>query len=349
MRRLAPWVVVWLVMTGPVGRPAAAQAPVIGDIDLYGLRKIAPERILSALKIHAGDRLPPSKGDMEDRLGEISGVVLARVEVVCCEGPRTTLFIGIEERGAPHAAFRSEPAAHAALPPELIGVYGQFLAAVGRAAARGNSNEDLSAGHSLMDDPEAWAFQQRFLELAPPRLNILRDVLRNSSEPDQRAVAAALIGYGPKKAALVDDLQYAIQDPDEAVRANAMRSLTAVAVLASKQPNLDLKISPTWLVELLHSIVLSDRVESVKALLAITEGSGAAAALDLVRERALAPVMEMARWKTPRYALPPFLLAGRLAGLSYVDTLQRWADGDRETVLARALATGRKKPGGALQ
>ena len=57
----------------------------------------------------------------------------------------------------------------------------------------------------------------------------------------------------------------------------------------------------------------------------------------------------MARWKTPSDALPPFLLAGRIAGLDYVDTLQQWATGDHEAVLSKALATARKKPGGTLQ
>lgn len=331
--------------------PARAQAPLIGDINFYGLRKVSQERILSALKLHPGDRLPGSKGDMEDRVADISGVVLSRVEVICCEGSQVTLFIGIEERGGPHAAFRSDPAGNAVLPQDLVEAYGGFLAAVEHAAAQGHSTEDLSAGHSLMDDPEAWAFQKRFLGVVPAHLKLLREVLRNGSEAGQRAIAAALIGYAPHKADVIDDLQYALQDPDASVRANALRSLTAIAVLASKQPALGLRIAPTWFVELLNSIVLSDRLESVKALLALTDGPapGAAAAIGLIRERALAAVVEMARWKTPGDALPAFLLVGRIAGEAYVDTLQQWATGNHETLLSRALATARKKPGGTLQ
>jgi hypothetical protein len=142
------------------GAAARAQAPLVGDINFYGLRKVSRERILSALKLHPGDRLPASKGDMEDRLAEISGVVLSSVETVCCDGPSVTLFIGIEERGAPHASFRSDPGGDAVLPPELVETYGGFLAALESAAARGRTGEDLSAGHSLMDDPQAWAFQK---------------------------------------------------------------------------------------------------------------------------------------------------------------------------------------------
>ncbi len=344
---------------------AWAQAPVVGDINFYGAQKLSPERILNTLKLHPGDRLPGSKADLEDRLSKISGVVDSRVEAVCCDGPRVTLFIGIEERGAPHPAFRSAPAGNAVLPPEMVDAYDGFLAAVASAAAGGHSGEDLSSGHSLMDDPRAWAYQQRFLQMAPANLNLLHEVLRDGSEASQRATAAALIGYAPDKAAIIDDLQYALQDPDAAVRANALRSLTAVAVLASKDPALGLRIEPTWLVELLHSIVLSDRVESLQALLALTNGTAGheraaqhgqaagetneRAALDLIRERALPSVIQMARWKTPGDALPAFLLAGRLAGMDYVDTLQQWATGNHDAVLAKVLSTGRKKAGGTLQ
>ena len=332
-----------------------AQAPLVGDINLYGLYKVTPEKILHALKLHSGDPLPGSRGDMEERIEDVSGVVLARVEAVCCDGPRTILFIGIEERGAPHAAFRSDPAGDVMLPAFLVDTYHAFLGAVESAAAEGVSGEDLRAGHSMMDDSKAWAFQQRFLEVVPGNLKILREVLHNGSEPGQRAIAAALIGYAPEKADVINDLQYALQDPDESVRANALRSLTAIAVLASKQPALGLRISPTWMVELLNSVVLSDRVESVKALLALTEGSDprkypeSQPALDLIRGRALHSVVEMARWKSPQYALPPFLLASRLAGIPYVDALQQWATGDHEAVLDKALGNARKKSGGTLQ
>jgi hypothetical protein len=332
---------------------ARAQVPLVGDINLYGLRKVSQERILRALKVQPGERLPPSRGDMEDRVADISGVVLSRVEAVCCDGPRVTLFIGIEERGAPHATFRSEPTGEAVLPAEFVEAYAGFLAAVEKAAAAGRTGEDLSAGHSLMDDPQAWAFQKHFLEIAPANLKALDEVLRNASDPGQRAIAAALIGYAPNKADAIDGLQYALQDPDEAVRANALRSVTAIAVLASRQPALGLRIAPTWLVEALNSIVLSDRMEAVKALLALTDeacpGTAAHAALELVRERALPAVVEMARWKTPGDALPPFLLAGRLAGMAYLDILQEWATGNREAVLSKALGSGRRKAGGTLQ
>jgi hypothetical protein len=315
---------------------AGAQAPRVGDINFYGLRKIAAERILSALELKSGDPLPASKGDLEDRIAKLPGVAMARVEAVCCEGPDVTLFLGIEEKGTLLPALRTPPAGSATLPPELTGAYRQFLTAVERAAARGNAGEDLTAGHSMMADPEARAAQEAFASFAADHLDLLRDVLRNAAEPDQRATAAAVIGYAPKKREIVNDLQDAVQDPDEAVRANAMRSLKAIAVLAAKEPALGIRVSPTWFVELLHSIVLGDRVQSAEALVTLTDRREGTA-LDQIRASALPALAEMARWKTLRYALPPFLLLGRVAGVADAELHQRWEKGERETVIRKAL------------
>ena len=65
-----------------------------------------------------------------------------------------------------------------------------------------------------------------------------------------------MIAYAPHKPDVVNDLQYALQDPDEAVRANAVRALNGFAVLAAKQPARGIRVSATWFVEMLNSIVL---------------------------------------------------------------------------------------------
>jgi hypothetical protein len=316
---------------------AMAQVPHIGDIDIYGLHKVPAEKVLAALGAHSGDPLPSSKGDVEDRLERVSGVVLGRLEAVCCDGPNAVLFVGIEERGAQHPSFHSSPGGDATLPQELIDTYQNFLVAADKAAAHGNTAEDLSEGHPLLDDPGARAFEERFRAFAAEHFDWLRNVLRNADADDQRAIAAAVICYAPDKQQVAGELQYALQDPDESVRANAARGLTAIAVYASKNPGKDVRLAPTWLVELLNSIVLRDRLEATKTLVTLTDSPNPTA-LSLIRERGLSSLVEMSRWKTLRYALPPFLLVGRIAGLSDAQIQQEWAKGDREAVISKALA-----------
>jgi hypothetical protein len=221
--------------------------------------------------------------------------------------------------------------------------YSSYLAAVAKAAAAGRTAEDLSAGHSVMDDPETRAFLPRFTAFAAEQLDWLKDVLRNGSEPEQRAVAAAVIGYAADKAKVVDDLQYALQDPDDAVRANALRSLSAIAVLASRRPELGIRVSATWIVELLNSIVLNDRLEAARSLVTLTDAPNPSV-LALIRERGLVPLAEMARWKTLRYALPPFLVLCRAAGIREDQIRQAWEKGDREAAITKALASAASAP-----
>jgi hypothetical protein len=317
---------------------AAAQTPRIGTINFYGLRRQTEDKLLKAAGIEPGQPLPGSKGDLEDKLEAVPGIVAAQVEAVCCEGSDAILFIGIEERGAPHFDTHPAPAGEAVLPEDLVGDYRAYLLAVQRAAQRGTGAEDYSTGEPQIADPAAVEFEMRFRHFAADSVALLRDVLRNTGDPEQRAVAASLIVYAPKKSDILNDLQYALQDADPSVRANAVRSLKAIAVLAQKRPELGLKVSPTWFVEMLNSIVLSDRQQATDALVILTDNGNNSTALDLLRERALNNLIEMARWKTLRYALPSFLLVGRIAGVSDADLQKQWQNGDRETAIKLAAA-----------
>ncbi len=323
----------------------SAQAPHVDDIEFYGLHKLPEQKLLHALRLKPGDPLPPSKGGLEDDLEQIPGVVLAHLEAVCCDQGKTTLFIGIEEKGAPHLAFRSAPAGAAVLPDDVTGNYHKFLNAVRDAGHRGSTAEDLTNGHSLMADPDAREFQFGFADFATLHVPLLRDVLRDSDDAEQRAIAAIVIGYAPTKKDVLNDLVYALQDPDEAVRANALRSLNAFAVLARLQPQAGLRVPATWFVEMLNSIVLSDRTRAADALVTLTD-QDAAAALDQIRDRALDSVVEMAQWRNLRYALPAFLLVGRLAGMNEQEIQKAWTSGDRQPAIGLALGTrAKKKPG----
>jgi hypothetical protein len=321
-----------------------AQAPRVGEIEFYGFRKVPVEKARKVLGVQPGDPLPPSKGNVEERLEEVSGIVEARLEAVCCEDGKAVLFVGVLERGAQHAAFRSPPAGDAVLPQAIVDLHGKFVQAVETAARRGSTAEDLTEGHSLMADPAARDIQKEFVPFAADNLEVLKSVISNGPEPEQRAIATAVIAYAPDKKAVIPDLQIAMQDPDESVRANAMRALTAIAVLGVRQPGLAIRIEPTWFVEMLNSIALSDRTRAAAALVNLTE-QNAAGVLDQVRDRALDAVLEMARWKTLAYALPAFILAGRVAGMADGQIQDAWKKGDREAVLekARAAAAPRRR------
>jgi len=304
-------------------------------MDFYGLHKVPENKVRQVLGAREGDPLPRSKGDTEEKLDTISGVVESHLEAVCCQGGKTILYVGIEERGAPHFELREPPDGEEVLPEEITSTYRRFLEAFNSAVRRGSTKEDLTAGHSRMADPSARAIQDMFPVLAKDHLRELRNVLRNSGDEDQRTTAVYVIAYAPKKAEVLDDLQYALKDPDAGVRHNAVQALLAFAVLARLHPEPDLRVEPTWFIEMLNSLSWSDRNRALLALQVLTD-NGDPAVLEQLRTRAMPSLVEMARWKTLEHALPAYILVGRVAGLSEAQIQAAWSRGDRESVIGAA-------------
>jgi hypothetical protein len=320
---------------------ARAQTPSVGVIDFYGLRKATEAQVRSALQLREGDPLPKSKGDVEESLESVRNVVRARLEAVCCQEGKAILYVGVEERGAPHFDYNPAPSGDVRVPEEVHLVYAQFLGAVNRAARSSETTESLSEGHSLLSDPVSREYQLRFVPLADKHFAMLKDALRNSSEAEHRAMAAYVLGYTRNKRAVVADLQAALRDPDDTVRNNAMRALGAIAVLAALQrPGIDpedrITVQPTWFVEMLDSLIWTDRQTALNVLVTLTERRDASVVSHL-RERSLPSLVEMARWKHLAHALPAFILVGRIGGLPENAIETAWSGGRREEVIKQVL------------
>ncbi|MBV9767848.1 MAG: hypothetical protein JOZ48_23610 [Acidobacteriaceae bacterium] len=313
--------------------------PRVGVVEIYGARKVSIEKIKSAVGVKQGDSLP-SREDVEDRIDKISGILASRVEAECCDQRNMILYVGVQEKDAAHFEFHPAPTGELALPAELAGNYHTFLDEVAASIRAHNADEDLTNGYSLMADPNCRKIQETFIGFADRDLSLIDRVLRESADSEQRAIAAYVLQYGPRgprtSKTIVDALQYALQDQEDTVRENAMRALQAVAVGARLHPEQEIRIELTWFVELMNSVVWSDRHGASLALVNLTE-SRDPETLALIRDRALSSVIEMARWHDLEHALPPFLLAGRLAGLDENSIRQAWLAGDREAVLKQAL------------
>lgn len=325
----------------PVAASPAPTAPTIGIIDYYGLNKVTRDRIQKALGFKEGDLFPASKANVEERLDEIPGVVESHLEAVCCDEGKIVLYVGIEERGAVHFDLREAPEGEVTLAPEITALYRRYFDAFEEAVRRGSTAEDLTHGHSLMADPLVREIQLQFPAIAEAHLGELRNVLRNSADDEQRAIAAFLIGYAPKKDQVAEDLQFALRDADPGVRANAARAIVALAVYARLNADSGIKLEPTWFIEMLNSLSWSDRERALNALQILTDNRDAPM-LGQLRNRALPALVEMSRWKTLQHALPAFVLTGRIAGLSEQQIQDAWTRGDRESVIAAAMGNGKK-------
>ncbi len=332
----------WMIIA--LAAALAAGQPRIGVVEVFGARRVPAERIRRELGVKPGDPLPKSKGEAEERLEEIDGVVRAHLEAWCCEQGRAVLYVGIEERGGPHFELRPEPSDDSlALPEEVVSAYEDFAAALARATAEGDLGEDLSRGHSLMQNVACRVAQQRLEALAELHEKLLLRAAVEAADPDTRAVAAYVAGYARNKAAAAEALQMALRDPEPAVRRNAARAMKGIAYLALTKGG-PMRVQPTWFVEMLNSVVLSDRLEAAQVLSMYLERGDEAAAAQ-IRERALASLLEMARWQHLAHALPAYWLLGMLGGVPQEEMEKAWAAGERERMVARIekqLRTGRK-------
>ena len=204
-------------------------------------------------------------------------------------------------------------------------------------AAAGKTGEDLTKGYPLSLDLPTRATQQRFLGLAEANLNLLRDVLRDSADDYHRAIAAYLLPYSSKRSDVVEDLRQALTDADADTRAHAVRGLTALAMLSKADPASRVRVPATNFVEMLQSLIWTDRMEAVRALELLTLERDATL-LSSLRGAALNSLIEMARWQTEAHAYPAFQLVGRVAGLGDAEIRDAWRRAGRETVIGQALA-----------
>jgi len=321
---------------------AAAQAPPepigiprIGLIEFYGLRQVTPQLVRQALSLSEGSVLPASKGDAEDRLADIKQVMAARMEAICCENGAIILYVGIEERGQPRYEVRPAPGGAEELPPAVRTAYQSYQAAIHAAELHGPVDEDLTQGQPLSRNPAIRAVQATLPALVAEHLQELRDVLRDSGDEYQRAVAADLLPYALAKAEIVDSLREALTDNDPLVRSNAVHGLTALALLERSDAGSRVRVSPTWFIDMLQSVTWTDRTKAAWALEILTQDRDIFT-LSRLRGPAVPSLLEMAAWKTKAHARPAFFLLGRAAGLEESAIESAWTSGNRQIVLAAA-------------
>jgi hypothetical protein len=320
------------------------QTPPIGVIDFYGLRTISEEEVSQAFDVKKGDTFPASRSDwgsresaIVERLEGIPGVVKAWLQPICCMEGKTILFVGIEEKDAPHFEYRIPPDSAIALSQEIIETYRNWENALGEAIRKGDAVVDPSQGHALSANAETRAFEERFIVYAEKDLEPLRQVLRHSANAEQRAMATQVIAYAQDKRTIVDDLLYATRDSDSTVRNNAMYALAIIVEFAQDKPELDISISPTPFIEMLNSIMWTDRNKATMLLNTLTVNRDAAL-LQQIREQAFPSLVEMARWKSMGHANGPFRLLGRVAGLSEQEINNAMGRGGKmDTVIAQIV------------
>lgn len=330
----------WPLLLFALAQVGGASPDTVHAVDVYGIRTVSEASLRAAIALRAGEPVPPSGDSIRARVRALPGVAEAHVSMVCCsETGRTLLYVGIREVGTPPIGFRAGPSGTARLPGDILAAGDRFESALISAVRRGATGEDDSQGYSLAQDSALRSVQEGFLQIAARRSDTLTSVLRNAADATHRALAAQILAYGASRQTVARELLYAAEDPSDAVRNNATRALAVLADWVSRNPHAGVAIPPDLFLDLVNSVSWTDRNKGVMVLMPLTAARDAALLAQL-RARALPSLVEMARWTNPGHALGPFLMVARIAGLSDGDAFQAWQAGDREAVIARAIASG---------
>ncbi|MBN9660411.1 MAG: hypothetical protein J0H49_19635 [Acidobacteria bacterium] len=303
----------WLVAAALLCLAAQAQPTRvrIGAIEFFGASGHDLASLRTALPVHEGSEV--NAQEMNELLGRIRTVAKATdVALVCCDrrSPEEswTIFIGWPDgpgdgfrlSAAPHARLRL-PAGGLALAESSWAVWQEAQAAGMSDTVKPSSDLDiklreteLSIRHYTMRHGEQ-----------------LRRILRNSGDPQHRAIAAHFLSYGRRSRVLVHALVAACHDPDEGVRDNATRSLM---VLLRTDMRVTAWVPASELVAMLHSGHWSDRQRAAILLLNLSEEQNPKL-LSEIRGRAWPMLLEMARWRGADQAGPARQLLGRAGGV----------------------------------
>lgn len=315
-----------------------AQSDTIGIIDFYGASKFNIAELEKKITIKEGDPLDKiNKEQIVKDLQTIPGVQQVELITVCCEDHgRSILFIGVSDIKKGINLYHKDPMSPISLPKEIIDTTERFYELMIEGIMKGESGEDRSAGHSLMNYTPARAIQEKFIVYAEKYLSLLKNVLKNSSHNEQRAIAAQILSYAKDKNSVIDDLLYAVNDNSEEVRNNATRALALIASYSENNPSLKIKKIPVEpFTKMMNSIIWTDRNKGSAVLLSLTEKRDTLI-LNKIKKQALVSIIDMAKWKNPGHAFMGYLLLGRIAGYTDVE-INREFENNKESFLEQML------------
>lgn len=314
---------------------AAQRDQAIGLVDFYGYGDIPRAQLMTALALKPGDAVPAEPAAAEARLRTLPGVRQAVLERVCCDDQgNSMIFGGLVRTGSPVVTFFPRPTGSVRVSDSLRAIADSFVQRMFDGIRSGEAGDSVAEGHSLMSYGPAREWQRAIQRYAVAHEGELRRVLRGSSSDADRAIAAEALGYAADKKSVIPDLVAAARDPYGDTRNNAVRALYAIGILAQRHPELKIVVPVEEILPLLYSPVWTDRNKTSLALFSLSQTRDPAL-LELLKAKALEPLLEIARWQSSGHAFPAFFIVARIAGVSDEEAFQAFQAGERERILAR--------------
>ena len=307
----------------------------IGDIEFFGINRLDIGSIRASMSSVKDREVSPAevnqvKATVRDAVRKVTGHSPTDVALVCCDARgMATIYVGLSA-GA-EFRYKRSPSGTVQLPDQALRLY----AATTRLdveALQKNAVEDRSQGYALSLYPLLRAKQLALREYALKHETLLHRVALQSADSNQRAIAADILGYARRSRTQISTLVSASRDPSEEVRNNAVRAL---GLLAQASAAIAKGIPANDFIDMLNSGTWTDRNKGSRLMVFLTAKRDPRL-LNQLRVRALASLIEMARWRDRLHADDARMILGRVAGLPEDQMMKLVADGEVEQIVSAA-------------
>ena len=216
-------------------------------IDAFGSRTVDREIVRQVLGLEVGKPIVHSAAvfrQKEQLLRDRYNLVYARTGMTLffAEELKGSAFVVMDMVDAQDAAVRARflapPKGHHPDPEGLIARWREYQERLNRLQVQGKLAEDSSCkiAHCIggFGHPDLAAYEPEFIEKVPKHLDALTTVLREDADARKRAAAAYLLAYAPTALETVERVRPFIRDPNDGVRNNVLRVLTATQQAATQ-------------------------------------------------------------------------------------------------------------------
>jgi hypothetical protein len=304
----------------------------IGEVEFFGYDGLDTDKIRGALPFHEGDRISremwtEKQEQAQQVVKQATGKLPTEIAAFCCDD-RGDLVVFVGLSGRP-ARYLPAPKGTARLHSEVISLYGQFLSGLEEAVDKGADKEEHSKGYALSEYAPLRAIQLKMRAYAVDHEGLVRKVLEDSADEQQRIVASLLLGYMRPSKAQLAALVRASHDANGDVRNNATRAL---GVLLGSHQQLAKRIPPESFIEMLLSGTWTDMNKASLLISELTRGRDPKLLARLRQPEVLERLVEMARWRTAHANIPRAIL-GRIAGIEETRLQHLLANGQADVII----------------
>ncbi|HEU5237883.1 MAG TPA: hypothetical protein VFU37_12165, partial [Pyrinomonadaceae bacterium] len=291
-------IALFLLLLAAIRAPAQTQRIQIAEIEYFGTKGVDLVKVKASSPIHEGeqfslDRLSDVVSQIRSSIRESTGKDSTDVGPVCCDIQNNwMIYIGLHGQNMESFHYNRIATSGIHFPSQVVLLYRETMDLL-LPSIEAHATEDRSRGYAISTYPPLRAKQLAMREYATHHADLIRRILKNSSDSEQRTVAAQFLGYANHNNLQILSLVNASFDSDEGVRNNAVRAL---GVLAESSPEIAKSIPAEKFVSMLNSGIWKDR-NKASYLLGVLSRSRNPALLSLLRRRALTSLIEMARWR----------------------------------------------------